>query len=239
MKKISLILVDDHEIFMAGLKLKLTLYKELIEVINELTDGSQLLDALEKGPLPDVILMDYHLPGKDGISIAQQLKCQDKYKSVRIIILSAYSSQFLNAHNYDLIREAIDTGVEGYLLKDSKVEDIVEAIDKVTNGETFVLGETINIKEINKEMIKDRQRLMRHIRKHNNYGLTEREISVLNFLSRGFSAKTIAGELAISEEAVTNYKDNIKLKLKEKYNLDFKNVVELIVWAIKNKIIKV
>jgi len=239
MKKIKLILVDDHEIFLAGLKLKLASFSDIFEIIGEAANCEQMLLLLEKELIPDLILMDYHLPGKDGISICRQLKDNEKYKCIKIIILSAYSSNFLNVHNYDIIREAIDTGIEGYLLKDSKIEEIVSAIMEVMNGETFVLGETINLKEINKEIIGDRRRLNIFLRRQNNYSLTNKEIEILDLFSQGYSAKAAANILSISEECVTNHKDNIKQKLKEKFGLDFKNVVELIVWAIKNKLIKV
>jgi DNA-binding NarL/FixJ family response regulator len=239
MDKIKLILVDDHEIFIAGLRLKLASYSDSMELIAEASDSQGLMFHLSNGLLPDIILMDYNLPDLDGISIAKHLKNHEKYKTIKIIILSAYSSHFLNAHNYDLIREAIDTGIEGYLLKDSKIDEITLAISNVINGETFVLGNTINIQAINREIIEDRQRLMNYLKKQNNFSLTKREVEILQLFTQGHSAKTIANLLIISEEAVTNHKDNIKLKLKEKYGLDFKNVVELVVWAIKNKVVKV
>jgi DNA-binding NarL/FixJ family response regulator len=239
MDKIKLILVDDHEIFIAGLRLKIASYSDSMEVIAEASDCDGLLVHLNNGLIPDVILMDYHLPDQDGISIARQLKIHSKYKTIKIIILSAYSSHFLNSHNYDLIREAIDTGIEGYLLKDSKIEEIVFAIGNVINGKTFVLGETVNIQDINREIIEDRRRLMNYLKKHNNYSLTDKDVEILQLLTQGHSAKTIANQLGISEEAITNHKDNIKVKLKGKYGLDFKNVVELVVWAIKNKVVKV
>jgi len=194
---------------------------------------------LESSIIPDVILMDYHLTGLDGISICRNLKSHEKYKEIKTIILSAYSSQFLNAHNYDLIREAIDAGVEGYLLKDSKIDEIINAITEVIHGKTFVMGETVDIREINKEIVEDRRRLMSYLKKHNSYSLTQKEVEILQLLAQGHSAKTIANQLGISEEGVTNHKDNIKHKLKERYGLNFKNVVELIVWAIKSKVVKV
>jgi DNA-binding NarL/FixJ family response regulator len=239
MDKIKLIIVDDHEIFLAGLRLKLASYSDSLEVIAEAKDFKGLMVHLSNGIIPDVLLMDYHLPDQDGISIARHLKNHIEYKSIRIIILSAYSSHFLNAHNYDLIREAIDTGIEGYLLKDSGIDEITIAISNVINGKTFVLGETVNIHDINREIIEDRRKLMNYLKKHNNYSLTDKDVEILRLLMQGHSAKTIANVLGISEEAVTNHKDNIKLKLKEKFGLDFKNVVELVVWAIKNKIVKV
>jgi DNA-binding NarL/FixJ family response regulator len=239
MNKISLILVDDHEIFIAGLRLKLASYYDSMEVIAEASDFEGLMDHLMAGLIPDVILMDYHLPDHNGIEIARQLKNHEAFRKIKIIILSAYSSHFLNAHNYDLIREAIDAGIEGYLLKDSKIEEIILAVSKVLLNETFVLGETVNIKEINREIIDDRQRMMKYLKRHNNFSLTDKDVEILQLITQGHSAKTIAVQLGISEEAVTNHKDNIKLRLREKFGLNFKNIVELIVWAIKNKIVKV
>lgn len=239
MNKIKLILVDDHEIFLAGLRMKLAAYSDSVEVIAEATDFKGLMVHLGNGLSPDLLLLDYHLPDKDGIGITRLLKYHDDYKYIKIIILSAYSSQYMNEHNYDLIREAIDAGVDGYLLKDTAIEEIVFAAGKVMLGETFVLGETINIHELNKEIIEDRQRLRGFLKKHNNYSLTGKEIEILQLTAQGHSAKIIASQLKISEETVTNHKDNIKLKLKEKYDIDFKNTVELVVWAIRNKIVTV
>jgi len=238
MDKIKIILVDDHTIFLAGLRLKLSQYSDLLEIIADASDYEGLMAHLNNSKIPDIILLDYHLADKDGISIAKELKQHEKHNKIKIIILSAYSSQYLNAHNYDLIREAIDAGVEGYLLKDSKIDEIIQAINNVTKGKTFVLGETVNIQEINKEIIDDRRRLMNYLKKHNNFCLTEKEVEILQLLTQGHSAKTMANLLGITEEAVTNHKDNIKHKLLEKYGLDFKNVVELVVWAIKNKVVK-
>lgn len=239
MDKIKLILVDDHEIFLAGLRMKLAAYSDSVEVIAEATDFRGLMVHLDNGLRPDVLILDYHLPDKDGIGIARLLKYHDDYKSIKIIILSAYSSQYMNEHNYDLIREAVDAGVDGYLLKDSAIEEIVLAVNKAMIDEVFILGETINIHELNKEIIEDRRRLRGFLKKHDNYSLTGKEIEILQMTAQGHSSKAIASLLKITEEAVTNHKDNIKMKLKEKYDIDFKNIVELVVWAIRNRIVKV
>ena len=239
MERIKIIIVDDHGIFIAGLRLKLMQYSEQIEILADASGYEELMTHLQNNILPDVMLLDYHLSAKDGISITKELKRHESYSKIKVIILSAYSSNFLNARNYDLIREAIDANVDGYLLKDSNIDEIATTIRQVFENKTFVLGQTVNVQEINKEIIEDRRRLITYLKKHNNYCLTDKEIEILQLLTDGHSAKTIANCLGTSEEAVTNHKDNIKHKLKEKYGLDFKNVVELIVWAIKNKIVKV
>lgn len=237
MYKIKIILVDDHEIFLAGLKLKLELFQNEIEVAGEACSFEELVPLFKKC-IPDLILLDFNLPGKNGIEIAEFLSENSEFKKIKTIILSAFTSRTLSLKNYELICEAIDVGINGYLLKDSKTSHIVEAIRNVMAGDTFILGKTINLQEVNKELIKDRKRLALILKRQKNFGLTNREVEILKYLSEGYSSKQIGFLLKISEDSITNHKDNIRLKLKEKYNITLKNVVEMIVWAIKNKVIQ-
>jgi len=237
MKRYKVFLLDKHEIFLTGLTHKLKPYFEEIEIIGEALNFARLNNELLKGNIPDVLILDYNLPDKNGIEIVRSLKQKQEFQQIKTIILSDYTCLTLTKHNYELLKNAIDTGINGYLLKDSKIEDIIEAVRKVMSGESFVLGKTMDLGEINKEIIEDRKRLLLFLKRQNNFSLTDREIEIVKLLSEGYSSKQIGVKLKISEEAVTNHKDNIKLKLKEKYNINIKNVVELIVWAIRNKII--
>lgn len=237
MKIIKVFLVDDHEIFLAGLKFKLAPYAGEIEIVGTATSVAQAFELLDSGIIPDVILMDYNLPGENGIDVALKLRENASFRNTKCIILSAYTSHYLIDQNYDLVCQALDDGIEGYLLKDSSIEDIVSAIHAVAEGDTLVFGETIDLLAVNKVIFQERRRRHSLFKKGNQYGLSTRQIEILQQMAKGFSAREIAGQLNISEEAVTNHKDNIKLKLDEKYGLKFRNVVELIVWAVKNKVI--
>jgi two-component system, NarL family, response regulator DegU len=239
MAKIKIILVDDHEIFISGLKYKLQPYTDFIDVIADAACYEELMAHLQKGLIPDVLVLDCHMPVMDGIAIAAHLRDNEKYNKIKILILSAFKSAILNSPDYDLIIEAIDAGVEGYILKDASIEDIVAAIENVHTGKTFVLGETIDTRQLNFVLVEDRKRVQFFLKKSNKFGLTPREVEVLQALAEGCSAKETAVKLNISEEGITNHKDNIKFKLKSKHNIDLKNVVEMVVWAIKNKVIEV
>jgi len=238
MKKIKVFLFDEQEIFLAGLKLKLKLFFQEIEIIGDATNYAQLEKKLSLYEIPDILIFGNNLPDNKGIKQAQSIKQKPELTNVKIIIISAYSSCSNAYHNYELITEAIDLGLSGYLLKDSKIEDILIAIRMVMTGESFVIGNTIDLKELNTEILEDRKRLQSFLKKQTNFRLTCREIEVIKLISEGYSSKQIGSHLGISEEAVTNHKDNIKLKLKEQYNINIKNVVDLIVWAIRNRIIQ-
>jgi len=239
MKRIKIILLDRHEIFLAGLRSKFTELASEFEIIGETSDQNELFNLLTKHKIPDVLVIDYNLPGGNGFDVIRKLRQDQDFKKIKIIVLTDYTSPILSYHNYEFIREAIDIGANGYLLKDSKFDDLANAIRKVVADDEFVLGKTVNLQEISQEMIKDRRSLLARLKKQNNFNLTQREIEVIRLLAQGYSSKQIGFRLQISEDAVTNHKDNIKSKLKEKYNINLKNVVEMIVWAIKNKIIQV
>jgi two-component system, NarL family, response regulator DegU len=238
MAKIKVILVDDHKIFRDGLKMNLMDYYEDIEIIGEAGTREELFNNLTK-ETPDIILMDFQLLDTTGIDIAKELKINDKFDKIKLIILSAHHCYNLKAPNYELIIEAIDAGIDGFLLKDSSVNEIVTALFHVREGERFFIGETINIEEINKILIQDRKRLVLFLNKFKNFGLSDREIEIIKFLSTGLSAKEISTAMNISEDGVNSHKDNIKNKLQEKHGLNLRNNVELVVWAIKNKIIQI
>jgi two-component system, NarL family, response regulator DegU len=236
MNKISIALVDDHKIFRDGLKLNLKEYSDQIEIIGEVEDGKELMQLLQDKTC-DIVMFDYQLRDTSGIQIAVELRSYSAFDGIKMIMLTAHKSNTIFAPNYELIIEAIDCGFDAYLLKDSSIEEIVECINKVQDGDHFFLGETIDIKEINKILIKDRKHLNVLLRKYRNFGLSDREIEIIKSLSQGLSAKEIGVKLHISEDAVNSHKDNIKNKLHEKHDLNLRNNVELVVWAIKNKII--
>jgi two-component system NarL family response regulator len=237
MRAVSIILVDDHEIFRDGLRMNLGKYPDEIVILGEAGDGKGLFTLLETNK-PDVLLLDYHLPDATGIQIARTIKESSKLSDISLIMLSAHKSENINSCNYCFVIEAIDAGFQGYLLKDSKISDIVSAIKEVYRGEGFVLGDSFNKNEVNKCLIKDRKRLSSYFKKQNNYGLSKREVEVLSLLSNGLIVKEIGERLFISADSVTSHKDNIKQKLHDNYQINLRNTTELVVWAIKNNIIR-
>ncbi|HBG70909.1 MAG: hypothetical protein A2W93_08720 [Bacteroidetes bacterium GWF2_43_63] len=236
--KANLILVDDHKIFRDGLRQNLERYHPYYQVCGEAAGEDDLMQLLKNGTQPDILIMDNILQGKSGIAITASLK-QGDFKNIKVIILSGLISSSIGRSDYEYVLDAIEAGADGYLLKDCGIEQIGRAVEEVMQGGGFCLGETFNIKEATRVIINNQKKLISILKKEHNFGLTQREIQMIQLLSQGLSAKEIASKMCITEDVVTSFKDNIKRKLKETYDIDIKNMVEMVVWAIKNKVIAI
>lgn len=238
MKAIRIIIVDDHKIFRDGLKMNLSDNSDEIIVIGD-TDNYFSLTKLLETELPDILLLDYQMPEFSGVQITRKIVSNPAWANIKMIIISAHTSQNIISNSFEFVIKALDAGIQGYLLKDSNIQDIITAIKEVFVGNGFFMGESFNHKEISKCLIKERNHLLSLISKQRNFGLSKREIEVIKYLSEGYSAKEIGSKLFITDDSVTTHKDKIKQKLSDNYNIKLKNTVELVVWAIKNNIIEI
>lgn len=213
MEKRKIILVDDHQIVRDGLK-AMTLTNKSIEIIGEAGDYESLIKELEKN-LPDLIILDISMPGKSGTEITGILK--ETHPQIKILILSANNQE-------ESIVDAIKSGADGFLSKDTSKEELFTAIESVCNGEGY-FGEKLS-KIIYKSYI--------HHVKHKNADnqLTEREIEIIKYLSDGLSGKEIADAMFISPRTVETHRANILSKLNLKCNID------IVKFAIKQGIVK-
>lgn len=211
--KIKIFLVDDHTLFREGLKFLLSNY-DLISEIHEAENGKELLKNVSNVK-PDIILMDIEMPEMNGIEATKEsLKI---YPECKVIALSMYA-------NENFYSEMIDAGAKGFLLKNSKFEDVKKAISDVYDGKNYFSPEILEaiIKNLNKKKYKK-----------TNTDLTKREIEVLYNICKGFSNQEIADLLYISKRTVDKHRENILIKTKSK------NTAELVVFAIKYKIFEV
>ena len=211
--KIKIFLVDDHNLFREGLKFLLS-GNELISEIYEAENGKDLLENV-LDVKPDIILMDIEMPEMNGIEATKEvLKI---YPEAKIIALSMYA-------NENFYSEMIDAGAKGFLLKNSKFEDVKKAIADVNEGKNYFSPEILEaiIKNLNKK---------KHQKK--NSELTEREIEVLYNICKGLSNHEIADFLFISKRTVDKHRENILLKTQSK------NTAGLVIYAIKNEIFEV
>ncbi len=235
----NIIIVDDHKIFRDGMVLNFASAFPQFKICGEAASEEDLMKLLQAGNIPDLILLDHLLPGRTGIEIAVSLKKNKLFSHIKIIILSAFKAPHVAMLDYDYVIAAIDAGVEGYLLKDSSIAQIGEAIEEVMQGGGFYLGETFNLKEATRVIITNQKKMISFLKRERNFGLTQREVDVIKYLSQGYSAKEIASKMCITEDVVTSFKDNIKRKLSENYQVELKNMVEMVVWAIKNSVISI
>ncbi|MCG8410677.1 MAG: response regulator transcription factor [Bacteroidales bacterium] len=208
-KNLKIFLVDDHNLFREGLKFLLT-NCDFISEIYEAKNGYQLLDNI-KTCQPDIILMDIEMPELNGIDTSR--KALELCPETKIIALSMYADE-------NFYTDMIDAGAKGFLLKNSKFDDVQRAIIDVYNDRNYFSPEILDsiIKNLNKKIIP-----------HKSNNLSKREIEVLFNICKGLSNQEISKLLFISKRTVDKHRENILLKTQSR------NTAELVVYAIKNK----
>jgi len=217
MNKIKIILVDDHRLFLDGIKSLLS-EVDFIEIIGEASGGNEVIELLSCIQ-PDLIMMDISMKGLSGIEISKQIS--QIYPDIKILILSMHTSE-------EFVINAIKAGAKGYLSKDTSKEELMEAIQIIqSGGECYSKLISDNFMKSYVKKFKSEQNLMDH------KCLTQREIEILKLAVVGLSNKEIADKLFISTKTVDSHKNNIMQKLK------LKNTAELVLYAVKNKIIEV
>lgn len=210
MKKIKVLLVDDHQIIIDGIK-SLLQSAENIQVVATANDGSEALDTLKLLTV-DVVLMDIDMPRLNGIEATRQIN--DKYNDVKIIMLTMHNESAM-------IKNLIEIGAHGYLLKNSSKEELLNAIYKVAEGENYFSSE-VTLSLLNKEKSKTAEIQI---------DFTQREIEIIKLLADGLTNKEIGSKLFISHRTVDTHRTNIMKKV------SVNNVAGLISFAIKNGLV--
>lgn len=202
-KKIKVLVVDDHQVVRKGLVLLLNSQKN-IEVVQDESNAEDALDYLSKSDV-DVMITDITMPGKTGIEMLKEMN--ETSLDVKTIVLSMHLDQ-------EYITEALHQGAKGYLSKDADEKEIIEAVNTIYNGKTYL---TRNASEIlAKSYMKSRT-----VKKNKEETkLTKRELDVLKLIVEGFSNKQMADKLFISERTVSVHRYNLMKKLEAKNSAD-------------------
>lgn len=190
------IICDDQAIVRDGLAMLLKLEKD-IQVVGSAEDGDAAL-ALADNERPDLILMDLKMPILNGVEATRQIKA--KHPQVKVLVLTTYDDD-------QWVFDAIRAGASGYLLKDTRRDELVKAIRGTADGKTYVdpsvagkiLGQVSSHRSHPPSLITDK--------------LTEREIGVLRLIAHGLSNADIASRLFLSEGTVRNHVSSILAKL--------------------------
>lgn len=215
MNKISVFIVDDHKIFRDGLKMLLSRFP-YIEIAGEASNGAEFLDSI-KTILPDIVFMDISMPGISGLETARI--ATKIHKSLKIIILTTFLEE-------EYLEQMILSGVEGYMLKNSELDEFDKAIKRVYYGGNYFSAEIVamffdNIGRLRKQ-ISDSGDL-------NDFTLREKEI--LSLICKGMNNEEIANTVHVSVKTVEKYKSNLFLKT------NTHNTVNLVIYAFKNHLI--
>jgi len=207
---IKLLLADDHQMFIDGMRSFLEKYKD-IEIVAEANNGNQVLKILETEAI-DIVVLDITMPELDGIETTKIIR--QKYQNTKVLILSMYD-------NKDFIIKLIRNGAAGYILKNKTKEELYTAIQNVAAGRTHygleIMTHAIAVSQHEEE---------------EEVQLTEREIEVMVKVAEGLSSKDAAEKLHISETTVNTHRRNIMSKL------SLNNATQLVRYAIKNGYVK-
>ncbi len=219
MEKIKIILVDDHHLIRDGIRALLSGIND-IEIVGEAEHAAGLFRVLSE-VIPDLLIMDISLPGLSGIEITKRI-CSE-YPSVKVLILSMYNSE-------DFIYNSIKAGAKGFLPKNTTRNELLEAIYAISSGEEFY-SESVS-KIILQSFIRKATGPDQNDIKPNDV-LTDRETEILKLYVEGFINKEISEKLDISIRTVETHKNHIMRKL------DLKSTVEMVKFAIRNKIVEI
>jgi len=204
--KIRIMIVDDHVVVRLGLT-SLIEKNSNYEVVCDAGSCGEAYNKIENCQ-PDLILLDYKLPDGDGVTICHQIK--RAYPEIKIIIVSAYCDEYM-------IKDALQAGAEGYLMKTIDKNAIMNAIEKVLKGE----------KSVDPSLMDSLVDAVKGDTKQ--YELKTQERELLDLLAKGLKNKEISKELFISEKTVRNYLTRVFDKI------NVKNRTEAAVFWIEHR----
>jgi len=211
-------IVDDHEIVRDGLAAMLEDVDD-ISIVGEASNGKETLERLEKNKAPDLILMDVDMPQMDGIEATRKIK--QAYGGIKILALSMI-------HEDQRIRKMVKAGGEGYIFKNSGLEELVNAIKKVHQGKHYFNNEAMDV--IMNDVFKQKKTPKKEA--GNSFtDLTQREIEILRLICQEMTNKEIAGKLNISVRTVDAHRRNLLQKT------GARNTAGLVRFAVEHELI--
>lgn len=202
---IRLVIVDDHVMFLAGLK---TVFQEAddMQLVASVSNSESVMEILEAEPV-DIVITDLSMPDVDGIALNAMIK--KKHPETKTLVLSTYNNQ-------GKINKLIKDHVDGYLLKNAAPEILLDAIHTIFSGKKYFSEEV-------------KKKYMENIFSvKNNQLLTNREKQVLKLITEEYTTTEIATKLCISEHTVNTHRKNLLFKL------NVKNTAGLVKYALQN-----
>lgn len=212
-QRIKLVLADDHELVLKGLRSILE-QEEDIEVVAEAANGTEVLALLEQTS-PDMIVTDLKMPEMSGIELTRHVK--QRYPHIKVLVLTLFKDR-------EYVNAILEAEAEGYLLKNVGQQELINAVRHIMNHGTYYSHE---ITSILRSEIKGRQH-----KSDAAQDLSKRELEIIGLICQEYSSNEIAGKLFISKATVDVHRKNILQKT------GVKNLVGLIRFAIQHGIAK-
>lgn len=211
MKKIRIVMADDHDIVRLGVSAVLSTIEDF-EVVGQATNGEEAVEAVKKFS-PDVVILDLEMPKMSGVEAAKIIKF--KYPKTKILILSGFENE-----NY--VIQILRSGAGGYIVKNVGKEELAEAIRTVAEGKRFFSPSVsrIMVEGLLKKHSAELQKLSK-LREP----MTDLEMEILSFLTQGLTIEQIGERLSMSKGAVDRQFTAIKKKL------DITDIVNLVQFA--------
>jgi DNA-binding NarL/FixJ family response regulator len=211
-KKIRILIADDHPIVRAGFKQVISDTQD-ITVTDEAKNGEEVMNLIRKHDY-DIVLLDISMPGKNGLEVLKDLKVEKP--KLPVMILSIYPEE-----QYAV--RALRAGASGYMTKASAPNELIVAIRKISQGGKYISSSLA-------EKLTDY--LSEDISKPLHEKLSDREYQVMLMIASGKTVTNIADELCLSVKTISTYRSHIIEKMK------LKNNAEITLYAVQNKIIE-
>jgi DNA-binding NarL/FixJ family response regulator len=213
MLKLKIFLVDDHPVYLEGLK-SILMSEDSLHLVGTASDGLSAFESICKH-LPDISIVDIGIPKMNGIELIK--KVQARHSKTKFIVLSQMNDEAT-------IREVIKLNVSGYVLKSEGMDEIFKAISTVSKGMTYYGHEVSqSLYQFNQDSFQ---------KKRMTQELSEREKQVVVLISKGKSVREIASDLGCSENTIKTHKSNIMRKI------EVSNSAGVSAWAYKTKLVE-
>lgn len=209
--QVNILIADDHQMFIDGLKSLLRKEKRF-NIVDEKLDGLSALGRIKQGEI-DLLITDLSMPGMSGADLVKTVK--GEFPNVKILVLSMHCDT-------EVVTDILLNEAEGYILKNTGKQEFIEALNKISNGGTHYSSEVL-------------QKMMERVKKQKTIkdeliNLTERELEIIKLICQEFSSQEIADKLFISRRTVDTHRQNIIEKTQ------VKTIVGLIKYAIRNNL---
>ena len=215
-ESISVLIVDDHKMFVDGVESFLSAYDH-VNLLEPCYSGSHLLNLLKGEHAIKLIFLDINLPNISGLDLCQEVK--ESYPDIKVVILSMYNEE-------SIIQKSIDSGADGYLLKSADGRELLKAIESVIKGETYFCND---VKDILLKSIMNRKKFSMKPPKPK---ISRREKQIIKLITEENTTAEIADKLCLSVKTIEAARAQLLLKL------NVRNVAGLVRYAYENNVLQ-